>query len=68
VGLQIDTARPGMLIRGDSWDGGAEGDHRKIRLLAVVSGPRHQLNDFGAHEHPSHTAMAINPTSASDIR
>jgi hypothetical protein len=27
-----------------------------------------ELNDFCAHENPSHTAMATNPTKASEIR
>jgi hypothetical protein len=31
-------------------------------------GARHELNDLGAHEQLSQIAMAINPTSASDIR
>jgi len=57
-----------MLIRGDIRYGGAEGDGREIRRLAAVSGARHESNDLGAHEQPSHTAMAINPTSASDIK
>jgi len=62
------VVRPGTLIPGDIRHGGAEGDGREIRLLAVAPGARHELNDFGAHEQPSQTAMAINPTSASDIR
>jgi len=52
---------PGRYSRTES-DGG------EIRPLAPVRWAWHQLNDLGAHEHPSQTAMAINPTSASDTR
>jgi hypothetical protein len=31
-------------------------------------GPPDQLNDFRAHENPTHIAIATRPTNASDIR
>ena len=31
-------------------------------------GPRNELDDFGAHESPSHTAIATRPANASEIR
>jgi len=68
VGLGIDVVRPETLIPGDIRHSGTEGDGREIRLLAAASGAWHELNDLGAHEQPSQTATAINPTSASDIR
>jgi hypothetical protein len=71
----VDTVRPcifvgrrGGMTAGDIRNGGAKGDGRKIRLLIVISAKPDELNDLGAHEHPSHTAIAISPASASDIR
>ena len=46
----------------------AESNCREIRLRVVASGPRDELNDFGAHENSSDTAMTTRPMSASDIR
>jgi len=46
----------------------AESNGREIRWRVVASGPRDELNDFGAHENSSDTAMTTRPTSASDIR
>jgi hypothetical protein len=46
----------------------AENNSREIRWRVVVSGPRDELNGFGAHENSSDTAMTTRPTSASDIR
>ena len=34
----------------------------------MVTWPRHEMSDLGAHENPSHTAIATRPTNASDIR
>lgn len=68
AGLPRDVVRPGTLIPSDIRYRGAEGDGRKIRMLAVAAGARHELNDLGAHEQPSQIAMTISPTSASDIR
>src|SRR5450756_1588037 len=44
-----------------------ERDRREIRLLAVFR-TADELNDFCAHETPSHIAIAIRPASASEIR
>jgi hypothetical protein len=41
---------------------------RKIGLPAIVLRAANELNDFCAHENPSHTAMATSPTNASDIK
>jgi hypothetical protein len=46
----------------------AERDGRKIRLLAIMLWARDKLDDFGTHEGSSHTAIAIRPTGASEIR
>ena len=40
----------------------------KIRLLVVALGGGDKSDDVGAHRHSSKTAIAISPTSASDIR
>jgi hypothetical protein len=37
-------------------------------VILVVSGAPDESNELVAHAHPSQTAMAISPTSASDIR
>jgi hypothetical protein len=34
----------------------------------MVTWPRHEMSDLGAHENPSHTAIATRPANASDIR
>jgi hypothetical protein len=68
TGLRGEVARPDTLIPGDIRDSGVEGNGRKIHMLAVASRARHELNVLGADQQPSHTAIAINPTSASDIR
>jgi hypothetical protein len=46
----------------------AESNCREVRWRVLVSGPRDGLNDFGAHENSSDTAMTTRPMSASDIR
>ena len=56
------------MIGGDILPGGTKGNDRKIRVIFFVSGARDESNDLAAHANPSHTAMAISPTSASDIR
>lgn len=43
-------------------------DEGKSALLAVVARPRDEPDDLGAHENPSHTAIATRPANASDIR
>jgi hypothetical protein len=69
VGLDI-LARRGIdvirfcLVR----DRRAECDRRKTRLLAIVLRARNELDNVGAHANASHAAIAIKPTSASDIR
>jgi hypothetical protein len=40
----------------------------KIGWLAIATGPRDESNDLCAHENPSHTAIAIKPANASDIK
>jgi len=37
-------------------------------LRVIVPGAGDEPNDPDAHAHPSHTAIAISPTSASEIR
>ncbi len=37
-------------------------------MIFVGPGASDESNDLVAHAHSSHTAMAISPTSASDIR
>jgi hypothetical protein len=56
------------MTGGDIRRSGAESNDRKIGVIFVVPGARDEPNDLVAHEHPSKTAMAISPTSASDIR
>jgi len=56
------------MIGGDILPGGTKGNDRKIRVTLVVFGPRDESNDLVFHVQPSHTAMAISPTKASDIR
>jgi hypothetical protein len=68
AGLRRDVVRPGTLIPSDIRHGSKEGERREIRLFSALSGTRHELDNLGAHEQPSQTAMAINPTSASDIK
>jgi hypothetical protein len=46
----------------------AKYDRGKVGLLAIVVRPPDELNDFRAHENPSHIAIATKPTNASDIR
>jgi hypothetical protein len=46
----------------------ARRNRRKIHFLAPAIEPRDEWNDLGAHERPSHTAIAIRPANASDIR
>jgi hypothetical protein len=41
---------------------------RKIGFPATMLRATNELNDFCAHENPSHTAMATSPTNASDIK
>src|SRR5258708_25805991 len=48
--------------------GRAEDDSRKIGLLALVPGARDEPDDLCTHANASHAAIAIMPTSASDIR
>ena len=59
--------RIGMVHR-EILRGRAEGNGRKIRLLVVVPGTSHELNDLGNHEHSSDMAMTTRRMSASDIR
>jgi len=73
--LGFSLERSGVLVwRGrDRIDGGfrqrrAEGNRRKIRLCAVPFGTRDELNDFGAHDNSSDTAMITRPMSAIEIR
>jgi hypothetical protein len=47
---------------------GAKCNGRKIGLPATMLRTTNELNDFCAHENPSHTAMATSPTNASDIK
>jgi hypothetical protein len=47
---------------------GAERDCREIGLFMIMPGARDELDDYGTHEGSSHTAIAIRPISASDIR
>src|SRR5665647_727728 len=47
---------------------GAEGDRRKIGMLAIAFRDADELNDLCAHDNPSHTAIATRPASASEIR
>jgi hypothetical protein len=57
------------MIRGESLgDGGAKHDGWKIGLLAVVLRTPDELDDFCTQAKASHNAMAIKPTSASDIK
>ena len=56
------------LIPGEIVHDGTERDGRKIRLLVIVSEARDKLDDVGTHRGSSHTAIAIRPISASDIR
>jgi hypothetical protein len=56
------------MLRGDIRHCGTKGNGRKIRVIFVVPRAWGKSNDLIAHEHPSHMAMAISPTSASDIR
>jgi hypothetical protein len=46
----------------------AENNGRKIGRLAVRLWARDELDDFCAHENPSHTAMATRPAKESDIK
>jgi hypothetical protein len=46
----------------------AEYDGRKISRLAVGFRARDELDDFCAHESPSHSAMATRPASESEIK
>lgn len=46
----------------------AESNCRKIRLWVVRFGTRDELNDFGAHDKSSDTAMTMRTTSAIEIR
>ena len=62
VWRNIDLIDGGILHRR------AESNCPKIRLRVVPSGQRNELNDFGAHDSSSDTAMTMRPTSASDIR
>ena len=73
--LGFSLGRSGMLVWRDvdRINGGimqcrAERNCRKIRLCVVPVGTRDELNDFGAHDNSSDTAMTTRPTSASDIR
>jgi hypothetical protein len=56
------------MVPGEIVHDRAERDGRKIRLLVIVPGPRDKLDDVGTHWGSSHTAIAIRPISASDIR
>jgi hypothetical protein len=56
------------MIHDEIMHRGAKRDGWKVRLFVVVSGTRNKLDDLGTHWHSSHTAIAISPTSASDIR
>jgi hypothetical protein len=55
---------PGGIVR----RGRAKDDGREIGLLALMLGARDELDDLCTHTNTSHAAMAIRPTSASDIR
>jgi hypothetical protein len=66
--LDILARRRIDMIPGEIMHDGAERDGRKIRLLVIVPGARDKLDDFGTHEGSSHTAIAIRPINASDIR
>ena len=46
----------------------AEYNGRKIGRLAVGFWTRDELDDLGAHESPSHSAMATRPANESEIR
>jgi hypothetical protein len=50
---------PSRAAKGDRW----KADQPSFAVL-----PRNELNDLRAHAHTSHTAIAIGPVSASDIR
>src|SRR5882762_1192056 len=56
------------LIGGEIVHCRAERDRWKIRLLAIGPGARDKPDDVDAHERSSQTAIAIRPTSASEIR
>jgi hypothetical protein len=56
------------MIHDEVMHSGPKYDGWKIRLLVVVPGARNELDDLGTHWHSSHTAIAISPISASDIR
>ena len=56
------------MTRNEVRHDGKKRDNGKIHLRVVMQRARHELNDFDFHEYPSQTAMAINPTSASEIR
>jgi len=45
-----------------------EGDGREIGWPAMVLRATDELNDFCAHENPSHTAIATRPANASEIK
>ena len=60
--------RPIDRIGGEIPPRRAEGNCRKIRLRVIAFGTRDELNDVGAHENSSDTAMTTRPTSASEIR
>jgi hypothetical protein len=47
---------------------GSKCDGRKIGLSAIMLRTANESNNFCAQENPSHTAMATNPTRASEIR
>ena len=68
VRLALFNRRKTGVIRNEARHDGKKRDNGKIRLRVVMWRARHELNDLGFHEHPSQTAMAINPTSASEIR
>jgi hypothetical protein len=40
----------------------------KVQKPASAARAPDELNDFGAHEKPSHNAIAIRPAKASEIR
>jgi hypothetical protein len=46
----------------------AEYDSRKIGRLAMRFGARDELDNFRAHESPSHSAMATRPAKESEIK
>jgi hypothetical protein len=73
--LGLSLGRSGTLvwryidrIDGAILRGGSESNCRKIRLCVVPFGTRDELNDFGAHDNSSDTAMTTRPRAISGKR